>query len=81
MSSRPSSATSNAAKAQLAKLRVATSPNKKASLVVGQIRVQQLAKLASAKGGWTVQPVELKQTGAPSAAPIPTSSGTSRTRR
>ena len=60
-----------AAKAQLKSVRVATAPNRKASLVVGKIHVQQLAKLASAKGVVSVQPVELKKTGSPLGSPDP----------
>jgi len=60
-----------AAKAQLKSARVATAPNRKASLVVGKIHVQQLAKLASAKGVVAVQPVELKKTGSPLGSPDP----------
>ena len=61
----------NPAKALLGNAKVASSPGGKASIVVGRIRVQNLTKLASAKGVVSVQPVELKKTGSPLGSPDP----------
>ncbi|HSL32745.1 MAG TPA: S8 family serine peptidase [Candidatus Limnocylindrales bacterium] len=60
-----------AAKKLLAGSRAATSPNGKASIVVGKVRLQQLTKLASTKGVVAVSPVELKKTGSPLGSPDP----------
>ena len=51
--------------------RAARTPNGKASLVVGRIKVQQLPKLADQKGVLNVNLVQLKQTGKPLGNPDP----------
>ena len=60
-----------AAMATLDGAHVARTPNGKAALVVGRIRVQQLPKLADQKNVLSVKLVQLKQTGKPLGNPDP----------